>query len=60
MINELPSAISSRVEAVFLNRIARLPYDAIVKLSHTLGRWLEQNLVTILEFDDVLGWAVQI
>lgn len=58
MINELPSAISSRLRRVFLNRIARLPYDAIVKLSHTLGRWLEQNLVTLLEFDDVLGWAV--
>lgn len=58
MINELPADITPRLRRVFLNRVARLPHTAIVELRHTLGRWLEQNLVATLEFDDDLGWAV--
>lgn len=58
MINELPVDISPRLRRVFLNRVARLPHVVIAKLRHTLGRWLEKDLVAILEFDDDLGWAV--
>ncbi|WP_218963051.1 SIR2 family protein [Iodobacter sp. BJB302] len=58
MINDLPSDISPRLRRVFLHRIARLPQSVTAELCHTLGRWLEQNLVTVLEFDDGLGWAV--
>ncbi|WP_130618099.1 SIR2 family protein [Dyella amyloliquefaciens] len=58
MINNLPADISPRLRRVFLNRVARLPYAAIVELRHTLGRWLQQNLVAALEFDGDLGWAV--
>ena len=58
MINELPKVITPRLRRLFLNRIVRLPYKVIVELRHTLGRWLEQNLVAALEFDDALGWAV--
>ncbi|MFB9160389.1 hypothetical protein ACFFT9_22385, partial [Chromobacterium violaceum] len=58
MINELPADITPRLRRVFLNRVARLPYVVIVKLRHTLGRWLEKNLVAALEFDHDLGWAV--
>lgn len=58
MINELPADITPRLRRVFLNRVARLPHAVIAELRHTLGRWLEQNLVAVLEFDDDLGWAV--
>lgn len=58
MINEFPANISPRLRRVFLNRVARLPHTAIVELRHTLGRWLEKNLVAVLEFDNNLGWAV--
>ena len=58
MINELPADITRRLRRVYLNRVARLPHPVIVKLRHTLGRWLEQNLVAVLQFDDGLGWAV--
>ena len=58
MIDELPADIPPRLRRVFLNRVARLPYAVIAKLCHTLGRWLEKNLVATLEFDDGLGWAV--
>ncbi|BAN48482.1 SIR2 family protein [Metapseudomonas resinovorans] len=58
MINELPAGITPRLRRAFLNRVARLPHTVIAKLRHTLGRWLEQNLVAILEFDEALGWAV--
>ena len=58
MINELPADIPPRLRRVFLNRVARLPHAVIAELRHTLGRWLEQNLVAVLEFDDNLGWAV--
>lgn len=58
MINELPEAITPRLRRVFLHRLARLPGPVIVELRHTLGRWLEKNLVAILEFDDKLGWVV--
>lgn len=58
LINELPSDIAPRLRRVFLNRVARLPHPVISELRHTLGRWLEKNLVAILEFDDDLGWAV--
>ncbi|WP_105101416.1 SIR2 family protein [Microbulbifer pacificus] len=58
MINDLPANISPRLRQVFLNRIARLPQEVIAELRYTLGRWLKQNLVAVLEFDDDLGWDV--
>ncbi len=58
MINELPADITPRLRRVFLNRVARLPHAVIAELRHTLGRWLEQNLAAILEFDNDLGWTV--
>jgi hypothetical protein len=58
LINELPDGISPRLRRVFLHRLSRLPHSVIVKLRHTLGRWLEQNIAAVLEFDDELGWAV--
>jgi len=58
IINDLPANITPRLKRVFLNRVARLPHVVLAKLGHTLGRWLEQNLATVLEFDEDLGWAV--
>jgi len=58
MINDLPADITPRLRRAFLNRIRRLPHAAVVKLRHTLGRWLEQSLVSLIDFDDSLGWAV--
>lgn len=58
MINELPADIAPKLRRVFVNRVARLPHVVIAGLRHTLGRWLEQNLVAVLEFDDDLGWEV--
>ncbi|WDG77768.1 SIR2 family protein [Pseudomonas chlororaphis] len=58
MINELPADITPRLRRVFLNRVARLPHAVIAELHHTLGRWLQQNLVAVIEFDQNLGWAV--
>lgn len=58
MINDLPEDISPRLRRVFLHRLARLPQSVIAELRHTLGRWLEQKLVAVLEFDDGLGWSV--
>ncbi|WP_223293742.1 SIR2 family protein [Gallionella capsiferriformans] len=58
MINELSADITPRLRRVFLNRVARLPHAVIDELRHTLGRWLEQNLAAVLEFDNDLGWTV--
>lgn len=58
IIDEIPTDIAPRLKRVFLNRVARLPHPVIVELRHNLGRWLQQNLVAILEFDGKLGWAV--
>lgn len=58
MINDLPANITPRLRRAFLNRVARLPHAVVVQLRHTLGRWLEQNLVAALEFDEDLGWTV--
>ncbi|WP_262373054.1 SIR2 family protein [Pseudomonas prosekii] len=58
MINEFPTDTTARLKRVFLNRVARLPHAFIAKLNHTFGRWLQQNLVTMLEFDADLGWRV--
>lgn len=58
LINELPDGISPRLRRVFLLRLTRLPHSVIVELKHTMGRWLEQSIVAVLEFDDELGWAV--
>jgi hypothetical protein len=58
MISELPRDITPRLRRVFLNRVARLPYVVIAELRHVLGRWIQQNLAAVLEFDDDLGWAV--
>lgn len=58
MINEFPADATARLRRVFLHRVARLPHAVIAQLNHTLGRWLQQHLVAILEFDADLGWAV--
>lgn len=58
MINELPEGISPRLRRIFLNRVARLPQAVVAGLSHTLGRWLNKNLVLALDFDNDLAWAV--
>lgn len=58
LISDLPEDISPRLRRAFLNRLARLPRNVVAELRHTLGRWLEQKLVSVLEFDDGLGWAV--
>jgi len=58
MVNELPADIKPRLRRAFLNRVARLPHSVIAELRHTLGRWLEKNLVAVLEFDEYLGWTV--
>lgn len=58
MIKDLPEDISPRLRRLFLHRVALLPQSLIVELRHTLGRWLEQRFVSMLEFDDELGWSV--
>lgn len=58
IINELPQDISPRLRRTFLHRLARLPHPVVADLRHILGRWLEQNMVAILDFDDALGWVV--
>jgi hypothetical protein len=58
MVNGLPKDISPRLRKAFLHRLTRLPNSLVAELRYTLGRWLETNLVEILEFDDRLGWAV--
>jgi NAD-dependent SIR2 family protein deacetylase len=58
MINELPADIAPRLRRVFLCRVVRLPHAVVAELRHTLGRWLEQNLVAVLEFDNALGWEL--
>lgn len=58
MINDLPEDIAPRLKRAFLNRLARLPPNVVAELRHTLGRWLERKLVSVLEFDEGLGWAV--
>jgi hypothetical protein len=58
MISELPLEIKPRLKRVFLNRIVRLPYEVITALRHPLSRWIEQNLVAVIEFDSDLGWKV--
>ncbi|MBN8291008.1 SIR2 family protein [Rhodobacter sp. NTK016B] len=58
MIVELPVNIAPRLRRAFLLRVAGLPHPTVIQLRHTLGRWLEQNLVRVLEFDHDLGWMV--
>ena len=58
LINDMPEDISPRLRRVFLRRLALLPHKVVQELRHTLGRWIEKNLVGILAFDDDLGWLV--
>lgn len=58
LINELPQDVTPRLRTTFLHRLAYLPHATIVELRHTLGRWLEQNLTSVLEFNVDLGWRV--
>lgn len=58
MINEFPTNATLRLRRVLVNRLARLPHTVITGLRQTLGRWLVQNLVAILESDGELGWAI--
>ena len=58
MISEFPSDASLRLKRVFLHRINRHPLTVITELRGTLGRWLQDNLVSVLAFDEKLGWAV--
>lgn len=58
MISDLPEDISPRLRRTFLHRLARLPQSVITELRYTLARWIEQKLLSVLEFDDGLGWHV--
>jgi hypothetical protein len=58
LISDFPEDAEPRLRRVFVSRVARLPYAVIVELRQTLGRWLVQNLVAILEMDGELGWAI--
>lgn len=58
MLRELPLDITPRLRRVFLQRLARIPYATVHELRYDLGRWLEQNLVTVMVFDGNLGWEV--
>ena len=58
MINDLPEDIPPRLRRVFLQRLAGLPHSVIIELRHTLAGWLERKLVSVLEFDAGLAWAV--
>ncbi len=58
LIESFPDDVPPRLYRLFLERLARLPEDAIRKLNHALGRWLERNLRACLEFDEGLGWKV--
>ncbi|MCK7613469.1 SIR2 family protein [Roseibium sediminicola] len=58
MINDFPDDVTPRLRRVFLSRLARLPQEVVCELSHTLARWIEQNLETAVDFDADLGWAV--
>jgi len=58
MVSELPAGVRPRLRRVFLARIARLPHTLVAELSHGFARWLKKSLVSVLEFDDELGWAV--
>ncbi|MCF2870777.1 hypothetical protein L0664_06835 [Octadecabacter sp. G9-8] len=58
LINEMPDDISPRLQRVFLHRLIQLPHSVVRELRHTLGRWVEKNLIGIVEFDDDLGWSV--
>jgi len=58
LINDMPDDIPPRLRRVFLHRLALLPHEVVQELRHTLGRWVEKNLVGILEFDNDLGWSV--
>lgn len=58
MINDIPQEITPRLRRVFLHRVTRLPHKVIADLAHVLGRWLEQNLTSVLEFDHCLSWGL--
>lgn len=58
LITEMPVDVSPRLRRVFLNRLARLPHPIIAELRHTLGRWMEQSLKNLVEFNEELGWSV--
>jgi len=58
MITDLPEEIAPRLRTVFLHRLARLPFEAVSELGHSLGRWLEKQFVAVLEFDKELAWKV--
>ena len=58
MIEALPENISPRLKWVFLQRLARLPKDAIKELRHSLGLWLVQKFVSMLNLDEDLAWLV--
>ena len=58
LVNELPADVTPRLRRVFLYRLARLPHTIVNEIHDTLGQWLEQNLVRVLEFDGNLGWVV--
>lgn len=58
LVENFPSDVVPRLRRIFLLRLTRLPYSVVAELDHTLGRWLEQKLDEILEFDEDIGWGV--
>lgn len=57
-IQEWPTDVSSRLNLVFIHRVARLPHVVMRDLSHPLGDWVRENLETTFLADEGTAWHV--
>jgi hypothetical protein len=58
LINNIPNEISKRIKYVFLTRLTLLPQLIVKEMRYDLGRWIKVNLLSIITFDNDLGWTV--
>ena len=56
LVTEWPEGTTARLQRQRLHRISRLPPSVIQELSHTLGKWLESQLTSLLALDQDLAW----
>jgi hypothetical protein len=56
LVTEWPDETTMRLQRQRLRRISRLPPSVVQELSHTLARWLESHLTSLLALDRNLAW----
>ncbi|MGM7317849.1 SIR2 family protein [Idiomarina sp. ST10R2A5] len=55
LIEEWPQNTSSRLFETFVRRLGKLPEKTVQSLNHSVGKWIQENILNVHKYDEVLA-----